>query len=124
MKNTNPGSLGHWLSSNAHKWLSFVARSQRSFLELPHGIPSHDTFNRVFALLNPTAFQEGFLNWVRAIAQNTLGRLVAIDGKTARHSFDKAAGKGALHLVSAWASENRLLLGQQAVESKSNDSSS
>jgi DDE_Tnp_1-associated len=92
----------------------------RSFLELPHGIPSHDTFNRVFALLNPTAFQEGFLNWVQSIAQNTLGRLVAIDGKTARHSFDKAAGKGALHLVSAWASENRLLLGQQAVDSKSN----
>ena len=93
----------------------------RSFLELPHGIPSHDTFNRVFALLNPTAFQEGFLNWVQSIAQNTLGRLVAIDGKTARHSFDKAAGKGALHLVSAWASENRLLLGQQAVDSKSNE---
>jgi predicted transposase YbfD/YdcC len=93
----------------------------QSFLELPNGIPSHDTFNRVFALLNPTAFQEGFLNWVRAIAKNTLGRLVAIDGKTARHSFDKAAGKGALHLVSAWASENRLLLGQQAVDSKSNE---
>jgi len=93
----------------------------RSFLELPNGIPSHDTFNRVFALLNPTAFQKGFLNWVGAIAQSTLGRLVAIDGKTARHSFDKAAGKGALHLVSAWASENRLLLGQQAVDSKSNE---
>ena len=56
----------------------------QSFLELPNGIPSHDTFNRVFALLNPTAFQEGFLNWVRAIAKNTLGRLVAIDGKTLR----------------------------------------
>ena len=93
----------------------------QSFLELPNGIPSHDTFNRVFALLNPTAFQEGFLNWIRAIAKNTLGRLVAIDGKTARHSFDKAAGKGALHLVSAWASENRLLLGQRAVDGKSNE---
>jgi len=93
----------------------------RSFLELPNGIPSHDTFNRVFALLNPAAFQQGFLNWVQAIAQNTLGRVVAIDGKTARHSYDNAAGKGALHLVSAWASENRLLLGQQAVDSKSNE---
>jgi predicted transposase YbfD/YdcC len=93
----------------------------RSFLELPNGIPSHDTFNRVFALLNPTAFQEGFLNWVQSIAQNTLGRLVAIDGKTARHSFDNAAGKGPLHLVSAWASDNRLLLGQQAVDGKSNE---
>jgi predicted transposase YbfD/YdcC len=93
----------------------------QSFLELPNGIPSHDTFNRVFALLNPTAFQKGFLNWVQAIAENTLGRVVAIDGKTARHSYDNAAGKGALHLVSAWASENRLLLGQQAVDSKSNE---
>jgi predicted transposase YbfD/YdcC len=93
----------------------------QSFLELPNGIPSHDTFNRVFALLNPTAFQEGFLNWVQAIAKSTLGRVVAIDGKTARHSFDKASGKGALHLVSAWASENRLLLGQRAVDGKSNE---
>jgi predicted transposase YbfD/YdcC len=93
----------------------------QTFLELPNGIPSHDTFNRVFALLNPAALQEGFLNWVQAIAQATLGRLVAIDGKTARHSFDNAAGKGALHLVSAWASENRLLLGQQAVDGKSNE---
>jgi predicted transposase YbfD/YdcC len=93
----------------------------KTFLELPNGIPSHDTFNRVFALLNPTAFQEGFLNWVQSIAQCTLGRLVSIDGKTARHSFDNAAGKGALHLVSAWASENRLLLGQQAVDGKSNE---
>jgi len=92
-----------------------------TFLELRNGIPSHDTFNRVFALLNPTALQEGFLNWVETIAQTTVGRLVAIDGKTARHSFDKAAGKGALHLVSAWASENRLLLGQQAVDGKSNE---
>src|SRR5712692_4407129 len=93
----------------------------RTFLELPNGIPSHDTFNRVFALLDPTALQEGFLNWVQAIAETTVGRLVAIDGKTARHSFDTAGGKGALHLVSAWASENRLLLGQQAVDGKSNE---
>ena len=93
----------------------------RSFLELPNGIPSHDTFNRVFALVNPAAFQEGFLNWVQAIAQNTLGRVVAIDGKTARRSFDNADGKGALHLVGAWASDNRLLLGQQAVDGKSNE---
>jgi predicted transposase YbfD/YdcC len=93
----------------------------QSFLELPNGIPSHDTFTRVFALLNPTAFQEGFLKWIRSIAKCTLGRLVAIDGKTARRSYDTAAGKGPLHLVSAWASENRLLLGQRAVDSKSNE---
>jgi predicted transposase YbfD/YdcC len=92
-----------------------------TFLELPNGIPSHDTFWRVFALLNPVALQEGFVNWVQAIAEATAGRLVAIDGKTARHSFDNGAGKGPLHMVSAWASENRLLLGQQACDCKSNE---
>jgi predicted transposase YbfD/YdcC len=97
--------------------LEFLA----SFLELPNGIPAHDTFGRVFALLNPSALQEGFMQWVQAIAEATLGRVVAIDGKTARRSFDKAAGKGALHMVSAWVSENRLLLGQQACDSKSNE---
>jgi predicted transposase YbfD/YdcC len=92
-----------------------------TFLELPNGIPSHDTFGRVFALLSPSALQDGFITWVGAIAEATLGRVVAIDGKTARRSFDKAAGKGPLHMVSAWASENRLLLGQQACDSKSNE---
>jgi predicted transposase YbfD/YdcC len=93
----------------------------QTFLELPHGIPSHDTFGRVFALLQPSALQAGFLQWVRAIAAVTFGRFVAIDGKTARRSFDKADGKGPLHMVSAWASENRLLLGQQACDRKSNE---
>src|SRR5438552_4089705 len=68
-----------------------------TFLELPNGIPSHDTFGRVFALLSPSALQNGFIKWVGAIAEATLGRVVAIDGKTARRSFDKAAGKGPLH---------------------------
>ena len=93
----------------------------RTFLELPNGIPAHDTFGRVFALLNPSALQEGFLKWVQAVADATLGRVVAIDGKTARRSFDKKAGKGPLHMVSAWASANRLLLGQQACDRKSNE---
>jgi predicted transposase YbfD/YdcC len=93
----------------------------QTFLELPHGIPSHDTFGRVFALLCPKALQEGFLKWVQTLAEATLGRVVAIDGKTARRSFDKAAGKGPLHVLSAWASESRLLLGQQACDSKSNE---
>jgi predicted transposase YbfD/YdcC len=93
----------------------------KTFLELPNGIPSHDTFNRVFSLLDPTALQQGFLKWVRALADATVGRLVAIDGKTARHSFDTGAGKGPLHMVGAWASENRLVLGQQAVDGKSNE---
>jgi hypothetical protein len=93
----------------------------RTFLELVNGIPSHDTFGRVFALLSPSALQDGFVQWVQAVAESTLGRVVAIDGKTARRSFDKTAGKGPLHMVSAWAIENRLLLGQQACDSKSNE---
>jgi predicted transposase YbfD/YdcC len=93
----------------------------QTFLELPHGIPSHDTIGRVFALLDPAAFQQRFLAWVGALVEATAGRLVAIDGKSLRHSFDTAAGKGALHLVSAWATANHLVLGQQAVDSKSNE---
>lgn len=93
----------------------------RTFLGLAHGIPAHDTFGRVFARLDPAAFRQGFLNWVGALVEATAGRLVAIDGKTLRRSFDTAGGKGALHLISAWASENHLLLGQQAVDGKSNE---
>jgi predicted transposase YbfD/YdcC len=93
----------------------------RQFLELPNGIPSHDTFGRVFALMDPAAFRDGFLRWVQALVEATEGRVVAIDGKTLRRSFDPANGKGPLHLVSAWACENRLLLGQQAVDEKSNE---
>jgi predicted transposase YbfD/YdcC len=113
--------------SGADSWVEVAkyGRSKRefleTFLELPFGIPSHDTFNRVFALLNPSALQEGFVRWVQVVADATVGRLVAIDGKTARRSFDKQAGKGPLHMVSAWATENRLLLGQQACDSKSNE---
>jgi predicted transposase YbfD/YdcC len=92
-----------------------------SFLELPYGIPSHDTFGRVFALLDPLSFQEGFSNWVQALVEATDGRVIPIDGKTLRHSFDKAKGKGALHLVGAWAAENNVLLGQVAVDAKSNE---
>jgi predicted transposase YbfD/YdcC len=93
----------------------------KSFLELPNGIPSHDTFCRVFALLKPQALQAGFIAWVQGVAEATLGRVVAIDGKTARRSFDREAGKGPLHMVSAWVTENRLLLGQQACDAKSNE---
>jgi predicted transposase YbfD/YdcC len=93
----------------------------KTFLKLPNGIPSHDTFDRVFALLCPKALQEGFVQWVQALAEATQGRVVAIDGKTARRSFDKAADRGPLHVVSAWASESRLLLGQQACAHKSNE---
>src|SRR6266536_2529989 len=74
-----------------------------TFLELPGGIPSHDTFGRVFARLNPEEFRRCFLAWVRAVVGEPGEQVVAIDGKTLRRSHDRRAGKEALHLVSAWA---------------------
>jgi predicted transposase YbfD/YdcC len=91
-----------------------------TFLVLPNGIPSHDTFGRVFARLDPTQFQQGFLQWVQSL-QRVQRDLIAIDGKTHRRSHDRPNGKAALHLVSAWAAENRLVLGQVAVDDKSNE---
>jgi predicted transposase YbfD/YdcC len=93
----------------------------KGFLELPHGIPSHDTFRRVFARLDAQQFQTCFAEWVRAANKITQGQIVAIDGKKLRRSHDKAIGKEAIYLVSAWASENRLVLGQVKVEDKSNE---
>ena len=92
-----------------------------TFLDLPNGIPSHDTLGRVFALMESAAFQECFLNWMHAVVGAAHGKLIAIDGKALRRSFDTAKGKSAIHLVSAWASDNHLLLGQQAVADKSNE---
>jgi predicted transposase YbfD/YdcC len=93
----------------------------RTFLALPNGIPSHDTFGRVFAALDPRRFEQCFLAWVRAVVSQTAGEVVALDGKTLRRSHDRGAGKAALHLVSAWAARNRLVLGQVAVEEGSNE---
>jgi predicted transposase YbfD/YdcC len=93
----------------------------RQLLTLPHGIPSHDTFGRVFSLLNPQAFGESFLRWTAALHEATQGEVIALDGKTVRHSFDAATGQGALHLISAWASKSGVTLGQQKVEGKSNE---
>jgi len=93
----------------------------RRFLCLPHGIPSHDTFARVLARLKPEELQQCFLRWMQAVSKVTQGEVVAIDGKTLRRSFDRATGKGAIHMVSAWASANRLVLGQQKVDEKSNE---
>lgn len=93
----------------------------KGFLLLPNGIPSHDTFARVLARLKPEELQRCFLNWIRAVSELTHGEVVAIDGKTLRRSFDRAAGKGAIHMVSAWATANRVVLGQQKVDEKSNE---
>jgi predicted transposase YbfD/YdcC len=92
----------------------------QTFLALPNGIPSHDTFGRVFARLDPQQFEQCFLSWVQSLNEKISG-VVAIDGKTLRRSHDRARGKKALHLVSAWAAEARLVLGQVAVEEKSNE---
>lgn len=92
-----------------------------TFLELPNGIPSHDTFGRVFARLDPAAFERCFLNWMNDLAQKTRGRLVSIDGKVLRGSFDSAAARSPLCLMSAWCEQNQLVLGQWATAAKSNE---
>lgn len=93
----------------------------KRFLDMPHGIPSHDTFGRVFAALDAAEFQRCFLEWVQAVSVLTAGQVIAIDGKTVRRSHDRRKGKAALHLVSAWATANRLVLGQVATDAKSNE---
>ena len=97
----------------------------RRFLELPQGIPSHDTFRRVFQAVCPQALQRCLLQWLQGLRQAApaaaQGEVVAIDGKTLRRTFDRARSLGALHLVSAWATANGLTLGQVAVDAKSNE---
>ena len=98
----------------------------RPFLALPNGIPSHDTFGRVFAALDAEQFQQCFLGWVQAVVAHTRGQVppgqvVALDGKTLRRSHDRSTGKAAIHLVSAWATAHRLVLGQVKVEDQSNE---
>lgn len=96
------------------KWL-------RSFLTLPNGIPSHDVFNNVFAKLDPLVFERCFIAWAESITSLMPGEVIAVDGKTVRRSHDRANGRQAIHLVSAWAGDNELLLGQVKTEDKSNE---
>ena len=93
----------------------------RRFLELPHGIPSHDTFRRVFQAVCPQALQTCLIQWLQGIRPAADGEVIAIDGKALRRTSDRARGLGALHLVSAWATANGLTLGQVAVGAKSNE---
>jgi predicted transposase YbfD/YdcC len=93
----------------------------KTFLQLPHGIPSHDPFSRVLQLLDAPRFRDGFVAWVRALHEHTRGQVVPIDGKTLRRPFDSAGGQSPLHLVSAWAAENRLVLGALPVDDKSHE---
>jgi len=96
------------------EWLS-------TFLELPHGIPSHDTFDRIFSMIDPHEFQTCFVSWMQSVAQICEGEIIAIDGKTLRRSHDSKSNKAAIHMVSAWANGNRLVLGQVKTEEKSNE---
>ena len=93
----------------------------QTFLELPNGIPSHDTFTRVFARLDPEQFQACFLRWIAAVSEVTNGQVIAIDGKVLRRSQDRRNDKAAIDRVSAWAAANRLVLGQVKVAEKSNE---
>ena len=93
----------------------------KSFLDLPNGIPSHDTFGRVFARLDPEAFRQGFVNWVAGVCRVLPGQVMAMDGKKPHGSKDKRLGRGAIDMVSAWAAENELVLGQVKVDDKSNE---
>jgi predicted transposase YbfD/YdcC len=116
------GTLG-----GAHGWADIArfATAKRAFfgqfLDLPHGVPSHDTFGRVFALLDPAALLACIQKWLAQFRAAVDRALVAIDGKTLRGSFDTAAGQQARPLASAWASQARLVLGQVAVDQKSNE---
>ncbi|MCM1483198.1 MAG: ISAs1 family transposase, partial [Muribaculaceae bacterium] len=92
----------------------------RKFLYLPNGIPSHDTFNRVISMLDPKELNGSFIEWTKSIAELTDGEVVAIDGKCLRGSSDDGTG-AYTHLVSAWASANNILLGQEKVAGKSNE---
>lgn len=91
----------------------------QKYLTLKHGIPAHDTFGDVFGVLDPEQFAEAFTSWMQMIA--TVSGVIALDGKTVRHSFDKSLGKAAIHMVSAWSAHNQLILGQVKVDDKSNE---
>ena len=93
----------------------------RAFLVLPNGIPSHDTFGRVFSLLDPDQLERCFRRMTAALAESTGGKLIAVDGKTLRRSFDRASAKAAIHMVSAWSEMNHVVLGQVATDAKSNE---
>lgn len=93
----------------------------RSFMQLPHGIPSHDTFGRVFSLIDPVRFKDLFRQWVVQAFPTAKDDVIAIDGKTLRRSHDRSNGKGPIHMVSAWASRLGIVLGQIKTDEKSNE---
>ena len=111
----------------ANNWVEveFFGRAKQDwlgkFLKLPSGIPSHDTFGRVFRLIKGDQFQNCFVKWMKKASELTAGQVVPLDGKKLRRSHDKSKGQAAIHMVSAWATANRLVLGQVKVDDKSNE---
>ena len=104
----------HEFGSDRRQWFA-------RYLDLANGIPSDDTFARVLARLDPAAFEKCLLGWIQGVQEVTENRLIAIDGKALRGSYDRRDGKAAIHMVSAWATENKLSLGQVVVDEKSNE---
>ena len=93
----------------------------RRYFPYKEGIPKHDTIARVLSRLDTEALQKSFISWVNSASKLTDGEVIAIDGKTVRRSFQKGNRKSAIHMVSAWACQNNLVLGQQKVDAKSNE---
>lgn len=112
---------------NADSWPQVEAFAEtheewlRKYIELPNGIPSHDTFERVFDRIDPKQFAKAFNEWTNDIADRSDQAVVAIDGKTLRGSYDNELGKSAIHIVNAWISTNSLILGQLKTDTKSNE---
>lgn len=113
--------------ANANTWIeveTFVEAKEewfKQFIELENGVPSHDTYERIFENIDANAFNSSFMNWAHEISNKSEGRIVAIDGKTSRRSHDKSNDKKAIHIVNAWVDENDLILGQLKTEEKSNE---
>ena len=111
----------------ANHWTGIAAYGRakeawlRTFLELPEGIPSHDTFNDIFMKIDPEYFEKCFVSWVSSISSLLPGEVVAVDGKTLRRSHDSANSKSTIHMVSAWSTSNAVVLGQFKTHEKSNE---
>src|SRR5690606_13939643 len=137
-RRTNKGNLKHPLEdilflviisvvSGCNDWETIEAFGEtqlawlRKYYPYKHGIPSHDTLNRVFAAMDSEDFGHRFISWAQQLFKLSEGELISIDGKTMRHSYDTYKGQRAFHLVSAYASTNRLCLGQVVTDAKSNE---
>ena len=111
--------------ANSNTWLEIEAFGEikenllKRYVKLENGIPSHDTFQRVFEHLDPKAFNRAFMDWTNKLCDNTEGRIIALDGKTLRGSTD--GNNKAIHIVNAWVDENNFILGQIKTDSKSNE---